>query len=122
MLVACLLVLNSSWASAGADAHLTEEELQALAFAGMLRQNVQVCTSTVYHLGCYSCMSNTLGTKLWGMASLNVRQMAVYNVSLTIWPYIYMCMCVYLYICIFICIYICVRHMHKDALVAASHV
>ena len=60
---ACLLVLNSKWDQhVDAAAHLIEEELQTLAFASMLRQNVQVCTTAVYHLGCHPCKSDRLGT------------------------------------------------------------
>ena len=42
------------------QAYLAKEELQALAFAGVLRQDVQVCSTAVNHFCCHTCITTAV--------------------------------------------------------------
>lgn len=55
----CKVGSVTEWA-ASCRAYLTEQELQALALAGMLGQDVQISPSTVDHLGGHTCMRSIL--------------------------------------------------------------
>ena len=49
--------------------YLTQEELQAFALAGMLRQDVQVLPTTVDHFGLHTCCMKRISSACTPVAS-----------------------------------------------------
>lgn len=62
-----------------AEADLFEEEFQAFALASVLRQDVQVCASTVYHFGCDSCSQHKTCGKVRCQQGLTVSKDCVFD-------------------------------------------